>query len=99
MIKIRDIQWHRNGISGVGFYAILFNDPAQGDMVATLFDEKGYCTVLRVPDLSDPEKGVKFGINSWRGDYYESTLRKAAESWQSGRIGPFSIPYFGEGSA
>ena len=92
-IQVVDIQWHRNGVSGVGFYAILF-DCEEGRMVATLYDERGFCSVLRVADLSDPARGVKFGLNSWRGDYYESNLRQAVESWQtSGRLGLFSIPF------
>lgn len=92
-LDVRSVNWHRNGIGGEGFFAILFRDEDVGaDMVATLFDGPGQCAVLRVPDLSDPEKGVRFGINSWRGDHYETDLRKAAELWEeTGRLGPFSM--------
>jgi hypothetical protein len=98
-LEIKQVQWHRNGIAGAGFYALLFRDLDQeADMVATLFDAPGACAVLRVPDLSDPDKGVTFGTNSWRGDYYEADLREAAETWGgTGRVGPFSmIPALGE---
>ncbi len=91
-LTIEDIQWHRNGISGEGFYAIIFTDPDEGRMVATLYDEVGYCSVLHIEKLSNPTIGVRFGTNSWRGDYYEDTLRSEVEKWNSsGRLGPFSM--------
>lgn len=96
-LEVVDISWHRNGISGVGFYAILFKNKDERNelFVAALYDAPGYCSVLRVADLSDPTKGVRFGINSWRGDYYEPELRRLAAAWgETNRIGPFSaIPF------
>ena len=89
--KVHQIEWHRNGVGGVGFYAILFDGTGGNRMFATLYDEPGYCSVLSVPELSDPKVGVTFGQNSWRGDRYEGELRKAVDK-QNGtnRIGPFS---------
>lgn len=100
-INVKQIEFHRNGIAGEGFYAILFTSDSdgmggvEGDslFVATLFDEPGYCAVLRVPDLSEADKGVTFGINSWRGDVFEDELRQAVKNQKTtNRIGPFSVP-------
>ena len=42
-LKITDIAWHRNGVCGVGFFAILFDDlEEKKKMIASLFDEPGY---------------------------------------------------------
>lgn len=94
--EVKQIEFHRNGVGGAGFYAILFIshvDEKDSLMVATLFDEFGYCAVLRVPDLSDIDKGVSFGVNSWRGDCFEPELREAVKKQKStNRLGPFSIP-------
>jgi hypothetical protein len=99
-LKVQSVSWHRNGIGGVGFYAVIFTDPEQqgseekGNMVASLFDEPGYCAVYNLPLL---EKGdVAFGSNSYRGDVYEEQLRPLVEKWLKknggNRIGPFSVP-------
>jgi len=91
--RVNQIEWHRNGICGVGFYAILFETTDNELMVASLYEDTGYCSVLRVDDLSDVDKGVTFGINSWRGDNYETELREAVKRQKStNRIGIFSIP-------
>ncbi len=64
--------------------------------LAILFDEPGQCAVVCL-DLMET-CGVKFaGGNSWRGDWFESTLRKAIEDQQgvhsgAARVGPFSVP-------
>ena len=96
-IKIEEIAYHRNGISGAGFYVVKFIDPdvtkpktrlidqmneiegAQGKMLGIVFDEPGHVAVfdrgLLAQDL------IAFGANSWRGDYYETDLRKACEGY------------------
>lgn len=93
-LKILDASYHRNGISGQGFYAILFNDADNGLMVASLFDESGYCAVYSVPKLA--AKNVTFANgNSWRGDKFEIELRPLLQKWLkkhgSNRVGPFAI--------
>jgi hypothetical protein len=72
-IKVSEIAYHRNGISGEGFYAVTFTCPEEGDMVATVFPEPGCCAVLKLSLLPV----VTFGINSWRGDHFEGEIRKA----------------------
>lgn len=84
--KIHQISYHRNGVCGIGFYAVLFDAKVNtGDgerkqrMVGIVFNEPGECAVLAVEPLSDFEVGVKFGRNSWRGDVFERELRDAIE--------------------
>ena len=91
-LTIKDAAFHRNGVGGLGFYAIYFHDQDQGDMFAALFDEPGACAVVNVKQLAAGD--VAFGSNSWRGDHYEAGLRPLIEKWSqdqgTGRIGPFS---------
>lgn len=96
-IKIVQCSFHRNGISGNGFYAVLFDwtqDGTTNRMVATVFDEPGSVAVLMVSGLSDERIGVKFGHNSWRGDNFEADLRRLIDEQKTNRAGPFSIPDF-----
>jgi hypothetical protein len=95
MIKIKSASFHRNGIGGEGFTAILFHDSEEkGDMIASLFDEPGYCAVYSVDMLA--QGNIEFANgNSWRGDCYEEKLRPLLDEYQKksdiGRAGPFSI--------
>ncbi len=102
--KVHQVEWHRNGICGQGFWVVLFDginhsvsgafpDANLGLMVAIVHEQKNYCSVLRVADLSDPSKKASFGVNSWRGDYFEPELREAIKGWSdTGKMGAFSIP-------
>ena len=81
-IKIIEKAYHRNGIAGEGFWAVRFQhtpddkrDAKPETFVATLFDGEGQCAVLSVDRLAT--NGVRFGLNSWRGDVFEGDLRRA----------------------
>jgi len=81
-IKINKIASHRNGISGEPFYVVLFHDlDMDRNMMATIFDDNGYCAVL---DVDETAKGnIEFAMgNSWRGDWYEKDLRDAIAEWE-----------------
>jgi hypothetical protein len=81
-IQIKQIAYHRNGVAGEGFYAILFypyRKPREL-MLASVFHGRGRCSVIRL-DLIE-EHGVTFGENSWRGDDYEASLRGAIDFWE-----------------
>lgn len=87
-------EFHRNGCSGNGFQAILFDWDERGKiqrMLGVLFDEPGSCAVMRTEPLSKDD-GVTFGENSYRGDNFEPALRKLVSRCETGRFGPFSIP-------
>ncbi len=83
-LTIVSASYHRNGIGGVGFYAILFDDADQGRMVASLFESMGenahplkdgdYCAVYSVEELTKGNVAFAHG-NSWRGDRYADALR------------------------
>lgn len=81
-LRIQEIACHRNGVAGIGFYAVCFQD-GKDHMLATVFPERGAVAVLCL-DLI-PTKGVAFGENSWRGDQYEDSLRAAIDRWEEQR--------------
>ena len=74
-MNILQIQYHRNGVAGTPFHAVLFEDDGKR-MVATVFPDEGSISVLAVEPLLTDD-GVTFGINSWRGDHFEDELRAA----------------------
>ncbi len=93
-IKVTELSYHRNGICGEGFYAVLFDWDDEGTrrkMVASVFDGKGRCAVYDVAQLADGNIAFAQG-NSWRGDNFEPELRKAIKKHTSNRIGPFALP-------
>lgn len=95
-IEIKDASYHRNGIGGAGFYAILLRDHTnKKDMIASLFDEPGHCAVYCVDELAKGNIAFAQG-NSWRGDHYESQLRPMLKKYLAkdgtNRIGPFAMP-------
>lgn len=95
-LTIKEIAWHRNGISGEGFYAVNFIDHEQkGDgnkdahFLGIVFDTPGQCAVIQLNQSG--EFTIQFGHNSWRGDHYEDDLRKAIAEKSTNRVGPFSL--------
>ena len=94
-LKILKASFHRNGVGGAGFYAIIFKDVGEKKtMVASLFDENCYCAVYDIEQLQ--KHNIEFGNgNSWRGDHYETELRPLLEKFLkkgSNRLGPFAFP-------
>ncbi len=85
-LTIVSADHHRNGVGGVGFYAIIFDDRAEGRMVASLFDstndgednslpgDESYCAVYNIEELNKGNVAFANG-NSWRGDRYADALR------------------------
>jgi hypothetical protein len=83
-LKIFDAAYHRNGVAGAGFDVVLFKVLRErGVKVGVLFDDPGYCAVLDVTMLAAGD--IAFGSNSWRGDDYEPSLRRAIEHGREGR--------------
>lgn len=98
-LEIIKASFHRNGVAGIGFYAIIFKDRDEDKtMIASLFnnDESGgYCAVYDIDGLQ--KHNIEFARgNSWRGDRYESVLKplleKYLETEGTNRIGPFALP-------
>lgn len=95
-LKCKHLSWHRNGISGVGFFIGLFNDPETShEMVVIRFPGSEIRTaalsvgLLSSSDTPENRIGMARG-NSWRGDYYEESMlaaikaqyRKDAKEWK-----------------
>ncbi len=76
-LTVIDFAHHRNGVTGAPFTVVLFEDggPEGGRMLAVLFEKEGHCAVLDVDRLARGD--ITFGSNSWRGDRFERSLRKA----------------------
>jgi hypothetical protein len=76
-IRVIDTAYHRNGISGAPFHVFLFDDTGDENTrkVGILFEEPYHCAVLDVGKLA--EGSIAFGLNSYRGDYFEPALRNA----------------------
>ena len=89
-LKIVSVAHHRNGISGEPFYAVLFRDSRKGPlMLATVFREEPEkwadlrCAVLNVELAA--AGNIRFGENSWRGDYYYPALLAAIVAYEESR--------------
>ena len=69
--------YHRNGICGAPFHAIVFDDDGTeaSRKLGIVFDQEAHCAVLDITKLANGD--IAFGSNSWRGDTYEPALRSA----------------------
>jgi hypothetical protein len=83
MLKIQEVEHHRNGVGGQPFYVIRFKDYEAGNMVGIVFDEPTHCAVLNIDKLAAGD--IAFGSNSWRGDRYETTMRRAIKDYEKER--------------
>jgi hypothetical protein len=91
VVKIKDIDYHRNGVSGKGFYVVLFKDRTgdvmESEMLAVVDPESYIATyVIGLDSLNNLEIGIGMG-NHWRGDHYASVVRKAINKDQRQRWG------------
>ncbi len=78
-LHIENVQYHRNGICGAPFHVLLFRDPDEGRMLGIVFGQEHHVAVFNLDKLA--LGNITFGVNSWRGDRYEPSLRTAiAES-------------------
>jgi hypothetical protein len=80
-LHILDIFFHRNGIGGAPFHAIIFRDtgPESSVKVGIVFEQPYHAAILDIAKLADGDIG--FGSNSWRGDRYEPHLRNAISNF------------------
>lgn len=86
MRLLQDIAYHRNGVSGAGFYVVTFSDDEHGPMVGVVFDCDPFDegpppplnrrTAVFQRDLLGAGV-ITFGVNSFRGDNYDEWLRHA----------------------
>lgn len=75
--KPYDVQYHRNGVGGRGFYTVRFSFENEGkfepNMLATVPSnaEPGECFVISVNDPT----------SKWRGDRFERDAKRAIEDY------------------
>lgn len=85
-IRVQEIAYHRNGVSGEGFYVVTFTE-RRLNLVGVLFptpEDDGCHTAVFDRDLL--ARGViEFAVNSWRGDRYDAELRAAIAAWEEAR--------------
>lgn len=74
-LTIEEVDYHRNGVGGIGFHIVKFTQPSEGPMLGIVFPEDGAVAVFNRDKLKEDE--IRFFYNSWRGDVYEPYLREA----------------------
>lgn len=81
--KLIESAYHRNGVSGNGFWAHVFIDDDGSRKVAIDFGDIGQCPVAVLDIDILAKSGVAFGVNSWRGDNYADDSRRWTEEARS----------------
>ena len=87
-ITLLELDYHRNGVGGEGFFAARFtvnsvDGGGPGEFLAIIFDGPGQVAAVRT-DHVFAEHGIKFGWNSWRGnDSYGPALREAIADYRA----------------
>ena len=78
-IEIRDIAYHRNGIAGLPFYVVLFNDTDAGmfNQVATIDEDGTDCRVINAGMIMTASEIGNRHMNKWRGDRYLQQIHDA----------------------
>lgn len=82
-MKVRELHYHRNGVSGLGFYVGIVQEDDR-EMLVVRFpkeaDEQIGNVVCAVFDLAKLDKReIRFLHNSWRGDHYSWVMDQAIE--------------------
>lgn len=83
--KVHQCEYHRNGVGGEGFYAIVFDSTDDHGRTRRMLGIQ-FVDDLDATEYINPhtaifdigllaECGVTFGQNSWRGDHYYPLLR------------------------
>lgn len=80
MIKVKDVQHHRNGVAGTGFWVVLFGKDGR-NYVATAFDGEERCIATLDVDLLF-QNNIKFGENSWRYEEFADDVLNAIKEAQ-----------------
>ncbi len=83
-LTIQQVAYHRNGISGAPFHIVLFQDAEEGPMLGIVFAEPYCVAVLHRDKLAAGD--IAFMSNSWRGDWYEPSLRTAIQQFNTQEI-------------
>lgn len=87
MQKVKQLDYHRNGVSGLGFHVAIVEDNEGGDvreMLVIRFPKEAdketgnvVCAAFDLAKLGDKE--IRFFHNSWRGDHYHRVVDAAID--------------------
>jgi hypothetical protein len=61
-LAVKALQYHRNGINGAPFHAVVFHDPEVGLMIGVVFEQSQHVAVFKLDLLADGV--ITFGVNS-----------------------------------
>jgi hypothetical protein len=81
MQRVKELHYHRNGISGHGFYVGIVKDEKRDMLVIRVPKEEGdppmdiLCFAFDLALLD--ERKIAFIENSWRGDHYHEVMDRA----------------------
>lgn len=83
MRVVKNIDYHRNGVGGEGFYVCTFTDIVDGiklNMMAITFHEDPSAVRTAVFDTDLLATGdCRFFHNSWRGDHWHAWMMEQIE--------------------
>jgi hypothetical protein len=93
-MKVTALEYHRNGITGLGFYAAIVQDNDKTEKLVVRFgkdvdDEMGNvaCAVFDLGMLNAVGSDrIAFGLNSWRGDHYNEVVDKAIAKAEASNV-------------
>lgn len=91
-LNVKDIDYHRNGISGQGFHVVVFDykdeEGKTEEMVGITFvkDDK-YTAILRRSDVNNGTIRMHRDGAAFRGDHFHDALWKAIEKWEEKKYG------------
>ena len=91
-IKTDKTSYHRNGVSGKGFWVVMFTANGDADckgrrFVGVVFDAPRTVAVFDVDMLAAGNIEFAKG-NSWRGDNFEPHLRGIIHNWEESYSDP-----------
>lgn len=89
-LLIDHIAFHRNGICGAPLHAILFRDRDEGRMLGIVFEQAYHVAVFNLDTLA--LSNIAFGVNFWRGDQYEPSLRRVIQELNNQQINERRLP-------
>jgi|SaaInlStandDraft_2_1057019.scaffolds.fasta_scaffold43755_2 hypothetical protein len=78
-MQIKDLDYHRNGVSGQPFNVGIIKDEDGSDKLVIQFQDK-ICTAVLDMELLKKDN-ISFMQNSWRGDSYADEFNKLAKQF------------------
>lgn len=94
MQTVTQLDYHRNGVSGLGFHVGIVEEPGDDgtkrEMLVVRFpkeaDQETGNVVCAAFDLAKLDKReIRFFYNSWRGDHYSDVMDDAIEAQRKER--------------